>query len=319
MANFRPIKKPGTGLERWKDENTGKERRRTGWLIPRKIGKRGKTRSRKEKKRKKTGKRNIFFKRERVSFLSRSYKFWPAHISTLTVVTQKALALKVKLLSPHQQTKDRNTFALLTAILVAIVGSFCHNGAFLNNKMHTLTSATQAFVFCPSRWTTSCCRSFSSCRRFKQHLLLTVSNFRQNNAFSTSKRIARRPWTKQPSSGPSRLLQILATDPQTWRSLEGKRGGVFVRGKLSRQAPKPDGTEWTTAQWGCAPQVGNATLGAQTRTMEAITKLHNTHTTDILYLCLSYTENTGQSTWIMWHIKCINIPKCTKPSQGTET
>ena len=82
MANFRPIKKPGTGLERWKDEKTGKERRRTGWLIPRKIGKRGKTRSRKEKKRKKTGTRKIFFKRERVSFLSRSYKFWPAHIST---------------------------------------------------------------------------------------------------------------------------------------------------------------------------------------------------------------------------------------------
>ena len=30
MANFRPIKKPGTGLEMCKDEKTGKERRRTG-------------------------------------------------------------------------------------------------------------------------------------------------------------------------------------------------------------------------------------------------------------------------------------------------
>ena len=69
----------------------------------------------------------------------------------LTVVAQNALALKVKLLALHQQTTDRNTFALLIAILVAIVGSFCHNGAFLNNKTHTLTSANQAFVFCPSR------------------------------------------------------------------------------------------------------------------------------------------------------------------------
>ena len=66
-----------------------------------------------------------------------------------TVVTQKALAFKVKLLALHQQSRDRNTFALLTAILVAIVGSFCHNGAFLNDKTHTLTSANQAFVFCP--------------------------------------------------------------------------------------------------------------------------------------------------------------------------
>ena len=30
MANFRPIKKHGTGLERWKDEKTGKEQRGTG-------------------------------------------------------------------------------------------------------------------------------------------------------------------------------------------------------------------------------------------------------------------------------------------------
>ena len=86
MAKFRPIKKHGTGLERWKDEKTGKERRRTGWLIQRKIGKSGKTRFWKEKKRKKTGKRKIFFKRERVSFRSRSNKFWPAHISRWRVM-----------------------------------------------------------------------------------------------------------------------------------------------------------------------------------------------------------------------------------------
>ena len=37
---------------------------------------------RKRKKQKKPGKRKIFFKRERVSFCSRSNKFRPAHISS---------------------------------------------------------------------------------------------------------------------------------------------------------------------------------------------------------------------------------------------
>ena len=60
MANFRPIKTHGTGLERWKDEKTGKGWWRTGWLIPRKIGKRGKTRSKKEKKRKKRERERSF-------------------------------------------------------------------------------------------------------------------------------------------------------------------------------------------------------------------------------------------------------------------
>ena len=46
------------------------------------IGKSGKTHSKKEKKRKKTGKRKIFFKWERISFRSRSNKFWQAHISS---------------------------------------------------------------------------------------------------------------------------------------------------------------------------------------------------------------------------------------------
>ena len=87
MAKFRPIKKHGTGLERWKDEKTRKERQKTGLLIQRKIGKSGKTRFKKEKKTKKTGKRKIFFKRERVSFHSRSNKFWPAHISTSGLIT----------------------------------------------------------------------------------------------------------------------------------------------------------------------------------------------------------------------------------------
>ena len=40
MAKFRPSKKHETGLERWKDEKTGKERRKTGLLIQKKIGKR---------------------------------------------------------------------------------------------------------------------------------------------------------------------------------------------------------------------------------------------------------------------------------------
>ena len=81
MAKFRPIKKHGTGLERCKDEKTGKERQKTGLLIQTKIGKSGKTLSKKEKKRKKTGKRKIFFKWERISFRSHSNKFRPAHIS----------------------------------------------------------------------------------------------------------------------------------------------------------------------------------------------------------------------------------------------
>ena len=81
MDKFRPIKKLGMGLERWKDEKTGKERRKTGLLTPRKIRKSGKTSSKKEKKRKKPRKRKIFFKWERVSFRSRYNKFSPAHIS----------------------------------------------------------------------------------------------------------------------------------------------------------------------------------------------------------------------------------------------
>ena len=83
MAKFRPIKKHRTGLERWKDEKIGKEWRKTGLLIQRKIGKSGKTRSKKEKNQKKPGKRKIFFKWERVSFCSHSNKFWPAHISSV--------------------------------------------------------------------------------------------------------------------------------------------------------------------------------------------------------------------------------------------
>ena len=59
MAKSRPIKKLGTGLERWKDEKHGKEWRKTGLLTPRKIGKSGKTRSKKEKK-EKNGKKDLF-------------------------------------------------------------------------------------------------------------------------------------------------------------------------------------------------------------------------------------------------------------------
>ena len=48
------------GLARWKNEKTGKERRKTGLLIQRKIGKSGKTRSKKEKKRKKLERERSF-------------------------------------------------------------------------------------------------------------------------------------------------------------------------------------------------------------------------------------------------------------------
>ena len=92
MAKFRPIKNLGTGLERWKDEKTGKEWRKTGILTPRKIGKSGKTRYKKEKK-EKTGKRKIIFKWECVSFHSCSNKFLPAHIS---------------IAAPHQEGTSRN-------------------------------------------------------------------------------------------------------------------------------------------------------------------------------------------------------------------
>ena len=68
MAKFRPIKKHGTGLERWKDAKTGKERQKTGLLIQRKIGKNGKTRSKKEKKRKKLERERSFLNRN--AFLS---------------------------------------------------------------------------------------------------------------------------------------------------------------------------------------------------------------------------------------------------------
>ena len=66
-------------VERWKN---WKKWRKMGLLIQRNIGKSGNTRSKKEKKRKRPGKRKIFSKRERVSFRSRSNKFRPAHMST---------------------------------------------------------------------------------------------------------------------------------------------------------------------------------------------------------------------------------------------
>ena len=64
---------------------------------------------------------------------------------------------------------------------------------------------------------------------------------------------------------------------------EGLRQGKVREGgwrEAESQASKPDGMERTTARWGCAPQVANTALGAQTCTMEAITQLHNTQTTD---------------------------------------
>ena len=60
MAKFRPIRKLGTGLERWKDEKTGKGRRKMGLLTPRKIRKSGKTHSKREKKEKNLERERFF-------------------------------------------------------------------------------------------------------------------------------------------------------------------------------------------------------------------------------------------------------------------
>ena len=62
MAKFRPIKKPRTVLERWKDRKL-KKGRKMGFTKPNKYKKEKEERFRKRRKR---GKRKIFFKRERV-------------------------------------------------------------------------------------------------------------------------------------------------------------------------------------------------------------------------------------------------------------
>ena len=53
------------------------------------------------------------------------------------------------LTGPQMYRRSRAPFALLTAILVAIGGSFCHNSAFLNDKTTHFTPADQASIFCP--------------------------------------------------------------------------------------------------------------------------------------------------------------------------
>ena len=55
------------------------------------------------------------------------------------------------------------------------------------------------------------------------------------------------------------VLQIFASQIHRRGEVGRGRGG----GKVSHQAPKPDGMERTAAQWGLTPQVGNATLGVQ--------------------------------------------------------
>ena len=97
MAKFRPIKKHGTGLERWKDEKTGKEWRKTGLLIQRKIGKSGKTRSMKEKTRKKPRKRKIFLNGN--AFLSVPV---PTNFSQRTSLVRSSV---------QNATSDSNNFA----------------------------------------------------------------------------------------------------------------------------------------------------------------------------------------------------------------
>ena len=59
-----------------------------------------------------------------------------------------------------------------------------------------------------------------------------------------------------------------------------------------------DDAEWTAAQWGRAPQVGNApNTEAQTVHSRSNNKiLHNTRKQTDLYSGLPYTDSTGQST-----------------------
>ena len=84
------------------------------------------------------------------------------------------------------------------------------------------------------------------------------------------------------SSNACALLVVVAIVLQIFASQIHRRGevGRGRGGKLSHQAPKPDGTEWIAAQWGCAPQVGNATLGGPNAQWKQKLKLHNTQTTD---------------------------------------
>ena len=86
MANFRPIKKLRMGLERQKDEKTGKERQKR-ITNPKKDRKEWKDPFQEREKKKKIGRRKIFFKQERAFFRSCSNTFSPAYISSVDVKT----------------------------------------------------------------------------------------------------------------------------------------------------------------------------------------------------------------------------------------
>ena len=70
---------------------------------------------------------------------------------------------------------------------------------------------------------------------------------------------------------------------------------VCIVGLVMVLWPGGYGTEQTAAQWGCAPQVGNATLGGPNAQWKQNSKYYIIHRqqTD-LYLGLPYTEDTGQ-------------------------
>ena len=53
--------------------------------------------------------------------------------------------------APQMYRCSRAPFALFTAILVAIGGSFGQNNSFLKSTKHTLTSTNEVFAFRPSR------------------------------------------------------------------------------------------------------------------------------------------------------------------------
>ena len=76
MAKFTPIKKHGTGLERWKDEKTGKEWRKNGITHLKKDWKEWKDPFQEREKTKKTWKEKDLFKMGTCFFLFLFQQIW---------------------------------------------------------------------------------------------------------------------------------------------------------------------------------------------------------------------------------------------------
>ena len=105
-------------------------------------------------------------------------------------------------------------------------------------------------------------------------------------------------------------LQILTT--QIHIHGEVRRGEKGGGGKEAESLSfETIDAEWTAAQWGCAPQVGNATRKPK-RAVEANKILHNTQTTDIFVS--RFTLHRGYRTIILDNVtyKCYKYnPQCT--------